>query len=84
LGSIKLDYQQFGLDSSLFKVKQLAILAQTVAVEDVAKNSLSKVSWNATFSLIKAIVSRRFLSAEFYDLMEKLLELDDSATRVSY
>ncbi len=84
LGSIKLDYQQFGLDSSLFKVKQLAILAQTVAVEDVAKNSLSKVRWNATFSLIKAIVSRRFLSAEFYDLMEKLLELDDSATRVSY
>jgi hypothetical protein len=37
LGSIKLDYQQFGLDSSLFKVKQLTILAQTVAVEDVAK-----------------------------------------------
>lgn len=30
---------------------------------------------NSTFSLIKAIVSRRFLSAEFYDLMEKLLEL---------
>ncbi len=39
---------------------------------------------NATFSLIKAIVSRRFLSAEFYDLMEKLLELYDSATHVLY
>jgi len=35
--SIKLDYQEFGLDSSLFKVKQLTLLAQTVAVEDVAK-----------------------------------------------
>jgi len=30
-------YQEIGLDSSLFKVKQLTILAQTVAVEDVAK-----------------------------------------------
>mmetsp|Transcript_26337 Transcript_26337/g.37753 ORF Transcript_26337/g.37753 Transcript_26337/m.37753 type:complete len:962 (-) Transcript_26337:142-3027(-) len=30
---------------------------------------------NSTFSLIKAIVSRRFLSPEFYDLIEKLLEL---------
>jgi len=30
---------------------------------------------NSTFSLIKAIDSRRFLSPEFYDLIEKLLEL---------
>jgi len=37
---------------------------------------------NATFSLIKAIVSRRFLSAEFYDLMEKLLELSVQSLKV--
>ncbi len=33
----KTDYQEFGLDSSLFKVKQLTMLAQTLAEEDVAK-----------------------------------------------
>jgi hypothetical protein len=33
----KTDYQEFGLHSSLFKVKQLTMLAQTLAVEDVAK-----------------------------------------------
>ncbi len=37
---------------------------------------------NSTFSLIKAIVSRRFLSAEFYDLMEKLLELSVQSLKV--
>ena len=30
---------------------------------------------NATFGLIKAIASTRYLSAEFYDLMEKILKL---------
>jgi len=30
---------------------------------------------NATFGLIKAIVSSRYLSAEFYDLLEKILKL---------